>query len=152
MFSMHHTCNFSTEISLLWVHKITDKNAFLLLKNVQEQSLNTVSPPWYSNPDTTKSLDAMISEATRALVQQNNDLTVFVRHHSLLRGTENKNSMFKVLIYIHSTRQNRDLCRWQTKQPKVLSLKMRIVSLKGRLSNTVKHFSVRLEHCLFVTH
>jgi len=49
----------------------------------------------------------MITKATRTMVQQNNDPTVFARHHSPLRGTQNKNSMFKVLIYIHSTRQNR---------------------------------------------
>lgn len=40
--------------------------------------------------------------------------------------------MFKVLIYIHSTRQNRSV--EMTEQSKVLSLKMSGVSLQGRLS------------------
>lgn len=73
------------DIKLFQVHKMIDKNAFLFEK-CAEQSLSIVLNHNIQIQTPQKSLDAMISEATRTLVQQNNDLTVFVRNHSLFRG------------------------------------------------------------------
>lgn len=72
-------------MKLFQVHKIIDKNAFLFEK-CAEHSLNTVLNHSIQTQTPQKSLDAMNSEATRTLVQQNNDLTVFVRNHSPFRG------------------------------------------------------------------